>query len=105
MLKYLKSCLITKKTLVVVAYRFNIKGLLKLNAEAPTFFQVRPVARPRSPPHQWHSAGRLSSCDDDISFVHNSKIKLVQLNICTKKPKLDLYFSRKSRPLDISYIF
>ena len=34
-----------KKTLVVVAYRFNIECLLKLNAEAPTFYQVRPVAQ------------------------------------------------------------
>ena len=33
-----------KKTLVVVAYRFNIEGLLELNAEAPIFVQVRPVA-------------------------------------------------------------
>mgnify|MGYP007038708046 CR=1 FL=1 len=34
-----------KKTLVVVAYRFNIEGLLELNAEAPIFVQVRPVAQ------------------------------------------------------------
>ena len=34
-----------EKTLVVVAYRFNIEGLLELNAEAPTFYQVRPVAQ------------------------------------------------------------
>ena len=33
-----------KITLVVVAYRFNIKGLLQLNAEAPILVQVRPVA-------------------------------------------------------------
>ena len=33
-----------KKTLVVIAYRFNIEGLLELNAEAPTFYQVRPIA-------------------------------------------------------------
>ena len=33
-----------KKTLVVVAYRFNFEGLLELNAEAPIFVQVRPVA-------------------------------------------------------------
>ena len=33
-----------KKTLVVVAYRFNIEGLLELNAEAPIIVQVRPVA-------------------------------------------------------------
>ena len=33
-----------KKTLVVVAYRFNFEGLLELNAEAPTIVQVRPVA-------------------------------------------------------------
>ena len=34
-----------KKTLVVVAYRFNIEGLLELNAEAPIFIQLNePVA-------------------------------------------------------------
>ena len=33
-----------EKTLVVVAYRFNIEGLLELNVEAPTLYQVRPVA-------------------------------------------------------------
>ena len=33
-----------KITLVVVAYRFNIEGLLQLNTEAPIFVQVRPVA-------------------------------------------------------------
>ena len=95
-----------EKTLVVVAYRFNIEGLLELNAEAPIFVQpnepvahtsivVAPAVLPR----------RLSSSEYDISYVYNSKIKLVQLNICTKKPKLDHCFSRKSRPLDISYIF
>ena len=34
-----------EKILVIVAYRFNIKGLLELNAEAPTFVQVRPIAQ------------------------------------------------------------
>ena len=33
-----------KKTLVVVAYRFNFECLLELNAEAPIIVQVRPVA-------------------------------------------------------------
>ena len=34
-----------KKTLVVVAYRFTIEGLLELNAEAPIFVQLNePVA-------------------------------------------------------------
>ena len=33
-----------EKTLVVVAYRFNIEHLLQLNTEAPIFVQVRPVA-------------------------------------------------------------
>ena len=33
------------KTLVVVAYRFNIEGLLELDAEATTFYQVRPVGQ------------------------------------------------------------
>jgi hypothetical protein len=34
-----------EKTLIVVAYNFNIEGLQELNAEAPTFNQVRPVAQ------------------------------------------------------------
>ena len=34
-----------KITLVVVAYRFNIEGLLELNAEASIIVQVRPVAQ------------------------------------------------------------
>ena len=57
--EYLKSCLITKKTIVVIAYRMNITGLLELNAEAPIFVQhnervadtsidVAPVALPRA---------------------------------------------------------
>ena len=34
-----------KKTLVVVAYRFTIEGLLELNAEAPIFIRLNePVA-------------------------------------------------------------
>ena len=34
-----------EKTLVIVAYRFTIEGLLELNAEAPIFVQVKePVA-------------------------------------------------------------
>ena len=34
-----------KKTLVVVAYRFTIEGLLELNAEAPIFVQLNePIA-------------------------------------------------------------
>ena len=34
-----------KKTLIVVAYRFTIEGLLELNAEAPIFVQPNePVA-------------------------------------------------------------
>ena len=48
-----------KKTIVVVAYRMNIAGLLELNAEAPIFVQlnepvahtsvvVAPVALPRA---------------------------------------------------------
>ena len=56
-----------KKTLVVVAYHFNIEGLLELNAEAPTFVQVRPVAQtpvvvaPVALPRETFSS------DDDIS--------------------------------------
>ena len=35
-----------EKTLVVVAYRFNIEGLFELNAEAPIFVQLNePVAQ------------------------------------------------------------
>ena len=35
-----------KKTIVVVAYRMNIAGLLELNAEAPIFVQLKePVAQ------------------------------------------------------------
>ena len=89
----MKSCLITKKTLVVVAYRFNIEGLLELNAEAPIFVQVRPIAHTSVVVAPAALPGRLSSSDDDISYVHNSKIKLVQFNICTIKIKLDHYYS------------
>ena len=74
-----------EKTLVVVAYRFNIEGLLELNAEAPIFVQLNePVAHtsivvaPAALPRE------TSSSEYDISYIHNSKIKLVQLNICTK---------------------
>ena len=34
-----------EKTLFVIAYHFNIEGLLELNVEAPIFVQVRPVAQ------------------------------------------------------------
>ena len=34
-----------EKTLVAVAYCFNIEGLLELNTEAPIIVQVRPVAQ------------------------------------------------------------
>ena len=34
-----------EKTLVIVAYRFNIEGLLELNAEAPIIVQVSHVAQ------------------------------------------------------------
>jgi hypothetical protein len=34
-----------EKTLVIVAYRFNIEGLVELNTEAPTVYQVRPVTQ------------------------------------------------------------
>ena len=34
-----------KITLVVVVYRFNFEGLLKLNAEVPIIVQVRHVAQ------------------------------------------------------------
>ena len=41
----MKTCLITKVTLVVVVYRFNFEGLLELNAEASIIVQVRHVAQ------------------------------------------------------------
>ena len=53
-----------KKTLVVVAYRFNIEGLLELNAEVSIFVQVVHVAQtsvvvaPIAPPGDFH---RLST--------------------------------------------
>ena len=50
---------------------------------------------PRSSWHQSHSPGRFSSSEYDISYVHNSNIKRLQLNICTKKPKLDHYYSSR----------
>ena len=50
---------------------------------------------PPSSLHQSHSLGRLSTSDCDISYVHTSKIKLVQLNICTTKTKLDHYYSSR----------
>ena len=34
-----------EKRLIVVAYHFNIEGLLELNVEAPIIIQVRPVAQ------------------------------------------------------------
>ena len=49
--------------------------------------------KPRVSLHQEHSPGPSSS--DDISYVHKSNIKLVQLNICTKKPKLGHYYSTR----------
>ena len=76
----MKSCLITKKTLVVVAYRFNIEGLLELNAEAPIFVQLNePVAHTSIVVAPAALPGRLSSSEYDISYVHNSKIKLVHI--------------------------
>ena len=88
-----KSCFITKKTLVIVAYRFNIEGLLELNTEVPTFYQVRHVAQTLVIAASVALWDPTSS--SDISYVHNSKIKLVQLNICTKKPKLYHYYSSR----------
>ena len=61
-------------------YRFNIEGLLELNAEAPIFVQLNePVAHTSSSWHQLHSPRRLLSSEYDISYVHNSKIKLVHI--------------------------
>ena len=80
-----------EKTLVVVAYRFNIEGLLQLNTEAPIFVQVRPVALTSVVVAPVALPGRLSSSEYDISYVHNSKIKLVKLNICTTKTNAKLH--------------
>ena len=69
-----------KKLLSSVAYRMNIEGLLELNAEAPIFDQLNEhvahtsiIVAPAALP------GRLSSSEYDISYVHNSKIKLVYI--------------------------
>ena len=59
MIKIVEVVLNYEKTIVVVAYRMNIEGLLELNAEAPIFVQhndpvadtsvvVAPVALPRA---------------------------------------------------------
>ena len=34
-----------ERTLVVIVYCFNIEGLTELNTEAPTIYQVKPVAQ------------------------------------------------------------
>ena len=67
-----------KITLVVVAYRFNIEGLLQLNAEAPIFVQVRPVAQTSVVVAPVALPQETFSSEYDISYVHNSNIKLVQ---------------------------
>ena len=92
-----------KITLVVVVYHFNFEGLLELNAEAPIFVQLNePIA---------HTSVVVAPVALFWAvFVVRvrhfwPKFTIQILNICTKKPKLDHYFSRKSRPLDISYIF
>ena len=84
-----------KITLVVVAYRFNIEGLLELNAAAPIFVQVRPVAQTSVVVAPVALRRETFVLRHDISSVHNSKIKLVQLNICTTKTKLDHYYSAR----------
>ena len=63
-----------EKTLVAVAYRFNIEGLLELNADAPIIVQVRSVAQTSIVVAPAALPGRLSSSDDNISYVHNSKL-------------------------------
>ena len=79
-----------EKTIIVIAYRMNIEGLLELNAEAPIFVElnepvahtsvvVAPVALPRAV---------------FIVRVRHFRPKFIIqiLNICTKKPKLDHYY-------------
>ena len=69
-----------KKTLVVLAYRFTIEGLLELNAEAPIFVQPNePVAHTSIIVALATLPGRPSSSEYDISYNHNSKIKLVNI--------------------------
>ena len=34
-----------KKSLVILAYRTNIEGLIELNTEASSVFQVRPITQ------------------------------------------------------------
>ena len=57
--------------------------------------QVRPVAQTSIIVVPATLLRRLSSSEYDIFYVHNSKIKLVQLNICTTKTKLDHYYSSR----------
>ena len=63
-----------KITLVVVVYHFNFEGLLELNAEAPIIVQVRHVAQTSIVVAPAALPERLLSSDDDISYVHNSKL-------------------------------
>ena len=72
-----------KKTLCVVAYRFNIEGLLELDAEAPAFYQVRPVAQ-TALIFAVLAHREFPFVVRHFLYVHNSKITLVQFNICTK---------------------
>ena len=92
-----------KKTIIDVVYHMNIEALLELNAEAPIFVQLNePVAHTSVVVAQV----ALPRAVFIVRVRHFRPKFIIQiLNICTKKPKLDHYFSRKSRPLDISYIF
>ena len=70
----------------------NIEGLLELNAEALIFVQLNePVAHTSVvvAPVALPPGGFRRPSTTFPAYVHNSNIKLVQLNICTKKPKLD----------------
>ena len=56
-----------EKRLVVAAYHLNIEGLVEINTEVPTVYQVRPVAQTAVVAAVVALPGRLSSSDDDIS--------------------------------------
>ena len=74
------SCLITKKDLslwlTVSTSKFSSSLMLKRRSSSSS---TNLSHIPRSSWHQLHSPGRLSSSEYDISYVHNSKIKLVHI--------------------------
>jgi hypothetical protein len=81
---------------LVVAYRFDIEGLVELNTKATTVFQVRPVAQ--TPVVTAPVALRDPIVVGRRHFLCFKEIKLVQLKICTTISKIDNYYS--SRPVN-----